>query len=390
MSAVAAAVIGSAIIGGVVASSSAKKASTAQVAAADKTVEEQRIARDELNRLLAPYTAAGIPALQSQMNLLGLGQKTTDWAAYARSNPAIMKAFEAQRNPPPPMNLGGGQYLDFGRIPNIGGLGGFNGGFIGDFINPVNGVGNIGADFMGTGQFGDRGYSASDVIQPYDQSMRQYDESMPQYDQAIQQYTQAMPQYDQAIQQYTQAMPQYDQYTPQYGQPQTGAVPGIQSLEEFAQKYYQDTGMNAGDDLGQFTFDPQKEAIAQLEGSAAFQALARQGEEGILQNASATGGLRGGNVQGALAQFRPALLNQFIEQQYNRLGGLTKIGQASAAGVGAAGQEAATNIGTALTASGQAQAGNALAQGTAFNTALGTITGFGTSAAGQKAFGKLF
>jgi hypothetical protein len=337
MSAVAAAVIGSAVVGGVVASKSAKKASNAQVEVADKTVVEQRLARDELNRLLAPYTASGIPALQSQMNLLGLGAKTTDWGAYARSNPAIMQAFEAQRNPAPtpPAAFGAGPITNFADIPAFNDMRG------GEF----NDIGNIGGDFMGTGQFGDRGYPAG--------------APMPQY----------------GGQQAAQPMQQ---------------APGIQSLEEFAQNYYQTTGMNAGDNLDQFTIDPQQQAISQLENSAAFQALARQGEEGILQNASATGGLRGGNVQGALAQFRPALLNQFIEQQYSRLGGLTNLGQASAAGVGAAGQNAATNIGTALTASGQAQAGNALAQGAAFNNALGTITGFGTSEAGQKAFGKLF
>lgn len=333
MSAVAAAVVGSAVIGGVVASKSASKASKAQVQAADKTIAEQRAARDELNRLLAPYTSAGIPALQAQMNLLGLGTRTTNWGAYARSNPALMAAFEAQRNPAPM------QPVNFGAMPP-----GYQGGIgIGDGMieRRYEDYGNIGGDVMGTGQFGDRGYAAGTP------------------------------------------MPQYG------GQPMQQA-PGIQSLEEFAQNYYQTTGMGAGDTLDQFTIDPQQQAISQLEGSAAFQALARQGEEGILQNASATGGLRGGNVQGALAQFRPALLNQFIGQQYERLGGLTKIGQASAAGVGAAGQEAATSIGAALTQSGQAQAGNAMAQGAAFNNALGTITGFGTSAAGQKAFGKLF
>jgi hypothetical protein len=57
--------------------------------------------------------------------------------------------------------------------------------------------------------------------------------------------------------------------------------------------------------------EAQQEYVAQQEQSPAFQALARQQEEALLQNASATGGLRGGNVQGALAQFRPALLNQF-------------------------------------------------------------------------------
>lgn len=136
--------------------------------------------------------------------------------------------------------------------------------------------------------------------------------------------------------------------------------------------------------------EAQQAYVTQQEQSPFFQALARQGEEAILQQASATGGLRGGNVQGALAQFRPALLNQFLEQQYGRLSGLSQLGQASAAGVGAAGMQSATQIGQAYTQAGQAQAGAALGQANAFNQALGTITGFGTSAAGQTAIGKIF
>lgn len=136
--------------------------------------------------------------------------------------------------------------------------------------------------------------------------------------------------------------------------------------------------------------EAQQEFVTQQEQSPFFQSLAQQGESAILQNASATGGLRGGNVQGALAQFRPALLNQFLEQQYSRLGDLTKVGQASAAGVGASGITSATNIGQAYTQAGQARAGSALGQANAFNQALGTITGFGTSATGQAAIGKIF
>jgi len=136
--------------------------------------------------------------------------------------------------------------------------------------------------------------------------------------------------------------------------------------------------------------EAQAKYVAEQEQSPIFQALAQQGENAILANASATGGLRGGNVQGALAQFRPALLNQFLEQQYGRLGGMTTLGQQSAAGVGSAGMTAATNIGEALTAAGQARAGGALAQGQAFNQALGTVTGFLTSDKGQAALGKIF
>jgi hypothetical protein len=196
MSAVAAAVIGSAVIGGVVTSSAASKAGKAQVQAADKAAEEQRAAREEMRTLLNPYVSAGTPALQEQMAALGL------------SGPEAQQAY-----------------------------------------------------------------------------------------------------------------------------------------------------------------------VAGQEQSPIFQSLARQQEEAILQNASATGGLRGGNVQGALAQFRPALLNQFLEQQYGRLAGLSTLGQASAAGVGAAGQNAATQIGSAYTQAGQAQAGSVLGQANAFNQALGTVAG---------------
>jgi hypothetical protein len=126
----------------------------------------------------------------------------------------------------------------------------------------------------------------------------------------------------------------------------------------------------------------QQAAINQIQQGAQFQELARQGEQGILQNASATGGLRGGNVQAALAQFRPALLNQLIESQYGKLAGLTTlgstsaqnllgVGQASAAGTAAAGQQSAQNIGNLMVGQGQAQAAgqigaaNARAQGAA-------------------------
>lgn len=111
--------------------------------------------------------------------------------------------------------------------------------------------------------------------------------------------------------------------------------------------------------------DAQREAIAGIEASPAFAALTKQGETSILQNAAATGGLRGGNVQGALAQFRPALLAQLIEQRFSNLGELTRVGQASAAGQAAFGQQTSSNIGGFLGQIGQAQAGQALATGQA-------------------------
>ena len=116
--------------------------------------------------------------------------------------------------------------------------------------------------------------------------------------------------------------------------------------------------------------EQERAAIERISGGERFQELTRQGEEAILSKASATGGLRGGNVQAALAQFRPQVLNPLIEEQSGRLGGMTQLGQRSAAGVGAAGMETGTNIGNLLSQQGAALAGGELGQAKAYGQAL--------------------
>jgi hypothetical protein len=237
--------------GAAIGSSSASKASKAQQAAADAAVAEQRAAREQMRALLQPYVAAGGPALQAQLDLLGLGGSGGGVGGYLSANPDV--AAEAQRA-------------------------------------------------VAAGVFG--------------------------------------------------------------------------SPEEYAQWHYQNFGQAEGRQMptGTGGADAQAATIAGLENSPIFQALVRQGEEGILQNASATGGLRGGNVQGALAQFRPAMLNQQIQQRFSQLGGITQLGQNSAAGVGNAGLGAAGNIAALLEQKGAAQAGGALAQGKAWGGLLNGIS----------------
>jgi curli biogenesis system outer membrane secretion channel CsgG len=117
----------------------------------------------------------------------------------------------------------------------------------------------------------------------------------------------------------------------------------------------------------------QAAAIRAIEQGPEFQALTRQGEEAILQQAAATGGLRGGNVQGALAQFRPQVLSQLINQQYGRLGGISAIGQASAAGQAAQATQFGQNIAQGYSDIGAARAGGSLAQGRAWGNVLGDV-----------------
>jgi len=144
-----------------------------------------------------------------------------------------------------------------------------------------------------------------------------------------------------------------------YVQAGTGALSGQQAL------------------LGLSGTDAQQQAIAGIQNSPQFSALQQTGTNSILQNASATGGLRGGNTQAALAQFSPQLLSQLIDQQYSRLGGLTSLGQNAAAGTGNAGMATGNNIANLLGQQGSAQAGAALNAG---NAQAGLYRGIGSLA----------
>lgn len=73
----------------------------------------------------------------------------------------------------------------------------------------------------------------------------------------------------------------------------------------------------------------QQTAIQKISESPLLAELTKQGEEAILQRSAATGGLRGGNIQGALAQYRPAMLQNEIDKYYSRLAQMSGVGQQS-------------------------------------------------------------
>jgi len=156
---------------------------------------------------------------------------------------------------------------------------------------------------------------------------------------------------------------------------------------------YVERGDKAGDMqadmLGINGPEKQQAAIDSIQNSPEFAALMKSGETSILQNASATGGARGGNTAAALAQYRPAVLAQLINDKFTRLGTTTQLGQASAAGAASAALTTGSNISNAMLQNGQivgnANAGAALARGQAVNNVTDSI---GTLAVlkGLKAF----
>jgi hypothetical protein len=144
------------------------------------------------------------------------------------------------------------------------------------------------------------------------------------------------------------------------------------------------SGLSSLMDLGGFNGTlAQQGQIDGIQNGAEYASIVGAGEDAILANASATGGLRGGNTQGALVENRQSVLNGLINQQYDRFSGLATMGQNSATGVGAAAQNMGTQNAALYGQQGAAQAGAALAQGAATQNALGGIAQAGGWIASQ-------
>ena len=109
----------------------------------------------------------------------------------------------------------------------------------------------------------------------------------------------------------------------------------------------------------------QQTAINNLQNSPFLQSMYKQAENALLQNAAATGGLRGGNIQGALADNRMNMLNTAYTNQLQNLGNIITTGQNSATNSASSAMNMANNIGNLYGNTGQAQASYALANGRA-------------------------
>lgn len=100
----------------------------------------------------------------------------------------------------------------------------------------------------------------------------------------------------------------------------------------------------------------QQSAIDQLQNSPLYQSLYRNGQEAVLQNGSATGDLRGGNIQHSLANFGSDTLAQVIQQQLQNLGGIAGRSLQATGQSGTFGQETAGGVASLQDLLGQTQA----------------------------------
>lgn len=128
-----------------------------------------------------------------------------------------------------------------------------------------------------------------------------------------------------------------------------GALAGVEgAVQGFAPM--QDAGNDATGALrgllGLDGADAQAAALDMIKASPMFESLFRTGEEAVLSNASATGGLRGGNTQRSLADFGSDTLARLIQDQYTKLSGVADRGlQAGQSMLSGRGQQLSGQLG---------------------------------------------
>ena len=164
----------------------------------------------------------------------------------------------------------------------------------------------------------------------------------------------------------------------------TAELAGIESQERMfersleLQEPYREAGYGAVEGL-QGMLDPNQRAsmLSSYYAGPEYQAYQQQAEETALRNAAATGNLRAGSTQQALASIAPQLGADYLSNQQNIMTGLGNWG----VGAASQGSNQASMLGSNIAQSqqniGNIQAQNAMAQGNIWGNAIGTLGGIG-------------
>ncbi len=134
--------------------------------------------------------------------------------------------------------------------------------------------------------------------------------------------------------------------------------------------------------LGLSGQNQQQQALDQFSLRPDQQFIQQQGEQALLRNSAAIGGLGGGNVRRELQSFGQGTASQALSEQLNRLASLRGGGQTATSNLAQIGQQSASNIGAGLQASGAAQASGILGAQQANTGLVNNLIGLGSLAFG--------
>ena len=119
--------------------------------------------------------------------------------------------------------------------------------------------------------------------------------------------------------------------------------------------------------------EAQQQAFAGLAESPGQQFLRDRAQKNLVRNASAIGGLGGGNVRSALVQQGVGFAQQDLQNQFGRLGQIAGQGQGAATSIGQFGQSTSGNISNLALQSGNIRASGIQQQNQALQQGLGGL-----------------
>ena len=126
--------------------------------------------------------------------------------------------------------------------------------------------------------------------------------------------------------------------------------------------------------IGLSGVEAQQEAFNTLEQSPGQQFLRDRAQKNLVRNASAIGGLGGGNVRSALVQQGVGFAQQDLQNQFGRLGQLAGQGQQATTNVAQIGGNISQNIANQAIASGQNRASGIAQQNQITQNTIGGLS----------------
>jgi hypothetical protein len=160
---------------------------------------------------------------------------------------------------------------------------------------------------------------------------------------------------------------------------------GIESEERMfdksleLQEPYREAGYGALEGLQGLTDQEQRASmLSDYYAGPEYQALSGQVEEQQLRNAAATGGVRGGANQQALASIAPQLGQQYLSGLNQQYTGLANMGMGAASQGSSQAMQSGGNISALQQQAGQAAASNSLAQGNIWGNVASDFAGLAT------------
>lgn len=134
--------------------------------------------------------------------------------------------------------------------------------------------------------------------------------------------------------------------------------------------------------LGLSGEDEQAQAFQAFNASPGQKFLRDRVQRNLVRNASAIGGLGGGNVRSALVEQGAGFAQQDFQNQFGRLGQLAGQGQAATTNLGQFGAQKATSVGNLGIAGSQARASGILGKAQAESQFINQLIQLGGQAAG--------